>query len=927
MGQTSFSVGNGGSLSAVLADIGSGADAAQGTAYTITVTAAIDLSSASVSLLPGSSVTLEGPSVFIIDAFAVSGTVTTDLDFTGTVTLQDSVLDNVALAMNVGGTVVAGQYTGAVQGTPGDAGDSAVNDGTIQYGGSFAAIKFAIGTVQNGWNGPASALVSGVAGGVLLTTSGLVQNGGTIVASGTASASVFLGAGTVDNGQIGDTGAEISGGLNGVEVTGAGLVNNDGTITGVASDAVYLGSGTVQNGESGDVTALINGGPADNGVWIGAGGGTVANFGTITGGGASGVYLQGGGVLTNGASSDTTALVSGAVQGVLLRQSGAVFNDGTILANGSNTLQKVIGAFLVDGGTIENLGASSMIGGVDWGAIVEGASGTVTNLGTIQASGTAGLGVDLTAGGTVVNGLTAGSAATITGVFDGVRISAGAPGAGVEVLNAGTIEGGVGVDFASGATASVGTLTNDGLIESTSGTNGYAVVFGTGAETLVLQSAGAFVGRVLGNNAAGSSTTLELVVGTQGTLSGLASDGGTVADTAGSFVFGAFGTVALDAGASWTVSAPGTLDTLDNVGTLIVSGGAATVTGTLTNSGTVMVDPSTLTLDGALVSNGPMRGIIDIGTGSTVTLQAGADSGQTLQFTAGGTAETLALGASSSVQAVIGNFGTGTAIDLLNTAVTGLLYSGGTLDVLNNGTMVAALDLPGSFVTSSFAYRSDAGTGTFITPAVPCFAVGTRIRTCAGEMAVEALRIGDRLPTLFGDEGREIVWIGHRRVDCRCHPDPRKVWPVRIAAHAFGPGLPCRDLLLSPDHAVLVGDVLIPVKYLINRRTIEQLPADEITYYHVELARHDVLWAEGLPAESYLDTGTRLHFANGGGPTALHPDFAGLWEAYGCAPLIATGPALAAARALVDARAATARPMRRRKARGPALSVSRRAVA
>jgi Hint domain len=119
--------------------------------------------------------------------------------------------------------------------------------------------------------------------------------------------------------------------------------------------------------------------------------------------------------------------------------------------------------------------------------------------------------------------------------------------------------------------------------------------------------------------------------------------------------------------------------------------------------------------------------------------------------------------------------------------------------------------------------------------------------------------------------GQPIVWLGCRTVDCSRHPSPRKVWPVRISAGAFGPGRPCKDLLLSPDHAVFVGDVLIPVKYLINGLTIAQVSVREVTYYHVGLPHHAVLLAEGLPAESYLDTGNRHMFENGGAALALHP--------------------------------------------------------
>lgn len=130
-----------------------------------------------------------------------------------------------------------------------------------------------------------------------------------------------------------------------------------------------------------------------------------------------------------------------------------------------------------------------------------------------------------------------------------------------------------------------------------------------------------------------------------------------------------------------------------------------------------------------------------------------------------------------------------------------------------------------------------------------------------------------------------------------CHPDPRRVWPVRIRAGAFGRGQPRRILYLSPDHAVFVDGTLIPIKYLIDDEAIRQVRPRHVTYYHVELPQHDVLLAEGLPAESYLASDDRSDFANGGGTTKLFPDFSVReWEAFGCAPLAITGPIVEAAR-------------------------------
>jgi hypothetical protein len=212
---------------------------------------------------------------------------------------------------------------------------------------------------------------------------------------------------------------------------------------------------------------------------------------------------------------------------------------------------------------------------------------------------------------------------------------------------------------------------------------------------------------------------------------------------------------------------------------------------------------------------------------------------------------------------------------------------------------------------------STAATVTVSGAQAACFAAGTRIKTWAGEVLVEDLAVGDIVNARFAGTAK-VVWIGHRHVDCRHHTKPLEVWPVRISAHAFGPRMPHRDLVLSPDHSVFVDDVLIPIKHLINGETIVQEPADTITYYHVELGEHDVLLAEGMPVESYLEDGARNAFENAEGATALQPEFARRrWEAFGCAPLVVTGPKLA----VVAARLLDRLPRHRR------VSVARRRFA
>jgi hypothetical protein len=105
------------------------------------------------------------------------------------------------------------------------------------------------------------------------------------------------------------------------------------------------------------------------------------------------------------------------------------------------------------------------------------------------------------------------------------------------------------------------------------------------------------------------------------------------------------------------------------------------------------------------------------------------------------------------------------------------------------------------------------------------------------------------------------------------HPAPNRTQPICVRADAFGEGRPNRDLFLSPDHAVLWDGGLVPVRLLVNGASIQRDSGRRlITYYHVELETHDILLADNLAVESYLETGNRGMFENTGEPLLLHPD-------------------------------------------------------
>ena len=211
-----------------------------------------------------------------------------------------------------------------------------------------------------------------------------------------------------------------------------------------------------------------------------------------------------------------------------------------------------------------------------------------------------------------------------------------------------------------------------------------------------------------------------------------------------------------------------------------------------------------------------------------------------------------------------------------------------TVDQTGLGAVIQNVTLDG--VSSGALTVNVIGNNDYIT--TPCFAAGTRILTARGEVAVQDLREGDRaivlLPT--GEAEREVVWIGNRGVNVRAHPRPEQVAPVTVRAGALADGVPARDLVLSPDHALFVDGRFIQVRQLINDiSVIQDLGCTSVHYFHVELSSHSVLYAEGTPAESYLDTGNRDAFANAGEATQLHPNFAtnveGRTRAMACAPL------------------------------------------
>jgi Hint domain len=130
---------------------------------------------------------------------------------------------------------------------------------------------------------------------------------------------------------------------------------------------------------------------------------------------------------------------------------------------------------------------------------------------------------------------------------------------------------------------------------------------------------------------------------------------------------------------------------------------------------------------------------------------------------------------------------------------------------------------------------------------------GTLILTERGEVAVESTRIGERVMALAAGRLVPIRWIGCRPLDFTTAAPIAGHSTIRVARGAFDDDKPLRDLALESGHLVLIDGALIAIDKLLNGATIVQEMSDQQAWWQIDLVRHDVLLAEGLPVESFRE--------------------------------------------------------------------------
>jgi Ca2+-binding RTX toxin-like protein len=647
--------------------------------------------------------------------------------------------------------------------------------------------------------------------------------------------------------------ADLLSGAQGHVILGDAGAGDDGNDTIVASVQLtqVLGGG----GDDSIVASSAN----SQGIWGDGGNDTLVgvtndSYDYLDGGtGNDSITLADGNDAIGRGDADNDTLAAGDGSGQQLY--GGLGDDSLQAGNGSNQL--ISGEdgndTLVSGAGDDTLSGGT---GTDWASYANAGSSVTVDLGAGSSAGADGSdilsGVEIVVGSNSSDTLIAGANNDIIALYgsDGGDSLVGGSAddlqlwgeGGADTLSAGTGEG----QFRSGGEG------NDSLLGSSAARQ---VLYGNaGNDTL---TAGGGTGQALYGDADndslfGSATAEELDGGTgNDTLNGGFGDDTLAGGTGNDFASYADATGGVDANLAGNVAGAAGADSLFSVEGLIGSDFEDTLTGT-TDANTLIGGNGIDSLDG----NGG-NDLLDYGAGD----------------------EEFVWGVSGSP---------GGAMTLLG---------GDGQDTLNLGG-----DWRSGPVTNNdwINFQRNDGSATVYSQGwenIVCFAEGTRIVTPSGEDAVENLRAGDMVLAMRdGQAGFEpLRWVGFMDVAVPCNATmAAKTAPILIKAGAIAPGMPTRDLRVSPDHAMEVDGHLIPAKHLVNGSSIiQETWCRKVRYFHLELEAHGLLLSEGTWSESYLDDGNR-HTFNNTAMTGLFLDFEigrskGQYDHQACLPVLRQG--------------------------------------
>ena len=714
-------------------------------------------------------------------------------------------------------------------------------------------------------------------------------DGGTATITNQSGGLLGLGDGaSLGSAQIDNQGALIAlGGTAGAaQITNGGVILFGGDSTAGHAAITLTASavlGFIGNGDGGTAQVTTTGATAQ--IDLSAVTTSAVGIGSVAG---PGLLALGGNKLVVGAAN-TDSTVTGIVTngGIVNSVTGISFPDVRTVG-GEATLDKIGTGTLTLSGTVNqtNLIVARGTLAVD-GAITGSSTATIQTSGTLELGAATSESVIFAAGGGT---LVLDDPASYTGAVAGFS-------AGETIV--------LGVPAASGASAAITPSASGAAIQVSDGGQSFTVALADAALAGRTLAVGVTSAGQLALTLSGQIVSTAIQVGSGQTLTGAVvisggsitvQDGGTLSGT----LVNKGGAIDVQSGgaASGNVINDGAIENVDD--------GATSRDSYVTDPGQQTVAAGGLSL-GAQVSGGVQT---VFGTANLASVASGgvqiAEAGGTVSATLIGPGGTLDLsgGSASRIAVSIGGALDFTSLPFVQGA-TATVDPSTDLLTLNDGAS-QTLQLAGDYSAEAFHVAGDGAAGTLVSAiGVACYCPGTAIATPSGETAIEALAIGDLVLTHDG-RAEPVRWIGRRAYAGRFLAANPGVQPVRFTAGALGGGLPRRDLLVSPDHAMLLDGLLVPARHLVNGRTIRQerrLAA--VHYIHLELAAHEAILAEGAPSETFIDDSSRMLFHNAAEHRRLYPEDRATDPAY-CAPRVTNGYALEAIRRRLGAQPAAA---------------------
>ena len=308
--------------------------------------------------------------------------------------------------------------------------------------------------------------------------------------------------------------------------------------------------------------------------------------------------------------------------------------------------------------------------------------------------------------------------------------------------------------------------------------------------------------------------------------------------------------------ATLSIGSVSTMGGISGGGSVLVGAGVATI-GTVTGPVNVFATSSTVSVGS---------------TSGTGSFSLGA-SKLNLATSTGALADTVLINQPSTIdlQSVAYQPGETSAVSLTSSSifnrysVTLRSASGQTLYTLQS-VVPGGTNAPPPVVSLT----SDGAAGTLVSLA--CYHAETLIAVPGGEACAADLAIGDPVLTASG-QVKTIKWVGRRSYAGRFLRANPRAHPVRFRVGSLGNGLPRRDLMVSPEHAMLLDGLLIPARALVNGTSIvHEHTLGRIDYVHIELDQHDAILAEGAASETFYDEDSRSIFHNAAEFHALYPD-------------------------------------------------------